>query len=213
MKRMNLVTVAVLLAANTLYAEPPKLALKDATRQGSKWIEIRAETSGKNVKFLPGPGLDPFPLTLPDSKVFVAIWDGKAPWVVSAYTSLNDELSDLATITVGGVVPPITPPVTPPISPPETSGLYFMVIRPDGPASPAFTNTMKLTEWQTLVKLGHSVKDKTATEARAFGIPFAHVPCVARLTISADGKSSKLVDVIPLPTTGADILKLPTGIK
>lgn len=210
----HLATLALLVTASMLYADPPKLTLKDETKPGSKWVTVRADTPGKAVKFVPGPGLDPFPFSLPDGKVFVAIAEGKGPWSVSAYTSLNDELSDLVTVTVGGsTAPPVTPPVQPPISPPETSGLYFLVIRPDGPASPAFTNTMKLTEWQTLIKNGHSVKDKSATEAAAFGVKPGTLPAVARLTISADGKSSKLFDVVPLPTTGVDILKLPEGVK
>lgn len=211
---MNLATVAVLLLASTLHAEPPKLVLKDSTKQGSKWIKIEAETPGKIVRFVPGPGLDPFPM--PEalgSKTFVAIWDGKDPWIVSAYTSLNDEPSDFVTITIGGTTPPVTPPITPPISPPETSGLYFLIIRPDGPSSPAFTNTMKLTEWEILVKLGHQVKPKTASEAVAFGIKGFTAPCVAILSISQDGKTSKLERIVPFPTTGADILSLPNGIK
>jgi len=212
--RQCMIGIVTLLAASTLYAEPPKLTLKEESKSGSRWVVVRAETQGKEVKFVPGPGLDPFPLSLPEKKVFVAIAEGKGPWKVQAYTSLNDELSDLVEITVGGSTsPPVTPPTNPPTQPPVTTGLYFLIVRPDGPASPAFTNNMKLTEWQTLIKLGHSVKDKTASEAATFGVRPTTLPAVARLIISPDGKSSKLFDIVPLPTTGADILRLPEGVK
>ncbi len=106
-------------------------------------------------------------------------------------------------------------PVDPPPPPPDVAKgpFYFQVVRPDGPAHPAFTAIMRDPAWNTLRAAGHSVKDYTLTDyARAgFRLPAGTlIPTVVTLKVAADRKSSTVVvPARPLPTTGADILNLP----
>lgn len=121
----------------------------------------------------------------------------------------------------GKAVPPGTdpPPVTPapkdPPAPPPTS-LYFLVVRADGPASPAFTKAMSLPEWDALRAAGHRVKDRTAGEAAALGVtvPPLALPAVVTLRPSPDGKTSTVVrPAVSLPTTGGGVLDLTKGVN
>lgn len=115
------------------------------------------------------------------------------------------------------VDPPKPPPVVDPPVPPKPTVYYFLVVRPDGPASPAFTKTMSLPAWTELRKAGHSAKDKTLTEAVALGVKLPDgttLPVVVTLQESADKKSSKIVrPAVALPTTDEAILDLPKGVK
>lgn len=109
-----------------------------------------------------------------------------------------------------GVDPP--PPAEPP---PVTAGLYFMVIRPDGPASQAFTAAIGNPGWVELVKAGHTVKDVTLSEAARLGYTLESgttVPAVVVLRPAADGKSSAELKTVPMPTTRESILKLVEGL-
>jgi len=117
----------------------------------------------------------------------------------------------------GGALPPPKdkdPPIVPPIDTPGTS-LYFLIVRPDGPAHPDFTRNMQSPQWETLLKQGHQVKDKTLSELPAYGItlpPGTVLPCVVTLRIPADWKTFTIVrGPIPLPV-GDAILKLPEGL-
>lgn len=103
---------------------------------------------------------------------------------------------------------PVDPPPDP-VDPPKT-GLYFMVIRADGPASPEFVRVMSDPAWGTLRQRGHRVKDFTATDARRLGAPVpAALPAVVTLTVSADGRESVVArGPVPLPTTSDGILAL-----
>ncbi len=111
----------------------------------------------------------------------------------------------------GSIEPPVKdPPVKDPdiIPPPTPKKFYFLVVRADGPADPAFTQKMADPNWATLRSKGHQVKDKTVTEAAALGIRVTSTPSVVTLVVSADGKSSTIYRAgVPLPS-GADILKL-----
>ena len=109
--------------------------------------------------------------------------------------------------------PPIEPPkpVDPPkVDPPVT--LYFLIVRADGPATAAFKKIMEDPAWKTLRDAGHTVKDKTVSEAAAFGVkvpPGSTVPIV--VTLREDATSSTILRTAPLPTTSAAILDLPKG--
>lgn len=158
----------------------------------------------------------------------VILW-GKKPGTVelSAWGVVNGRAKRLLTksFRVGGLIPPpIPPPVVPPVPPvpdppvtPPSTAFYFLVVRKDGPADPAFTRTMGDPAWADLRKAGHLIKDKTLTEAAQLGLSFpagTKLPCVVTLQETADGKNHKIVrDAIALPTTGDGIRKLPEGVK
>ena len=115
--------------------------------------------------------------------------------------------------TGGAVVPVIPPIVDPPVKPPADAAYYFLIVRPDGPADPAFTKVMGLPGWAELKKKGHQYKPKTAAEAKLdlnFDATGLTLPAVVTLSI-ADGKSKIVGDPVPLPTTDAGILKLLEG--
>lgn len=99
-----------------------------------------------------------------------------------------------------------------PKKPDEPVVYYFAVVRPDGAASPAFTKTMQDPAWAQLRLKDHTVKDFTATDARdrlKIDTGAVPLPAVVTLVVARDGKSSFLArPAVPLPTTGADILKL-----
>jgi hypothetical protein len=113
--------------------------------------------------------------------------------------------------------PPAPPdPPTPPDPPvPPTGTYYFLVVRPDGPASPAFTAAMALPAWGELRTKGHKFKDKTVTEAKALNLELpagTQLPCV--VTLATEGGVSKIVrGPVPLPLTDAAVRALPEGVK
>jgi hypothetical protein len=106
----------------------------------------------------------------------------------------------------GGTKPPD------PIPPPSTGKLYFLIVRDNGPASPAFTKAMSNVGWAKLMLEGYLVKDKTLAEATAsgFSIPSGTaLPIVLTLRVSYDWNKSTLIgQPRPLPETESDILKL-----
>lgn len=112
--------------------------------------------------------------------------------------------------------PPPAPPVTPDPGQPA-GGLYFFVVRPAGPASPAFTAAMSLPEWQTLRAAGHRVKDFDPDGAvRLLGagvVPAGtQLPVVVTLR-EQPGGSTVVRGPVPLPATGAAVLDLPRGVR
>lgn len=115
----------------------------------------------------------------------------------------------------GGVAQP-PPKKDPPVDPiGEPAVYYFLVVRPDGPAHPNFTQAMLMPGWTKLRGLGHSVKDKTASQARDLGVvlpPGTVLPTVVTLKTSAT-ESVVVRGPVPLPNTDQEILRLTEGLK
>lgn len=217
----------VLLTALSAFAEPPKVTLP-AKVEGQSFAVLSAETDGKAVEYVPlDKGLEFFPAQLlRDSKVAV-VFGPKGSYRVLAYSGNADGPSKPAytTVVLGGAAPPAPgpgpnpPPTDPPVTPPAPAPgakLYFLVVRPDGPASPAYTRTMQLPAWLVLRASGHMVKDFTVSEAAKFNLPAPGVaaPYVVTLRLSADGSASTVArDAVPLPSTSEGILELPKGVR
>lgn len=122
----------------------------------------------------------------------------------------------LVSLRVRSGAAPQPPPVTPDPGQPA-GGLYFVVVRPAGPASPAFTAAMSLPEWQTLRAAGHRVKDfdpARAVELLGAGVVPAgtQLPVVVTLR-EQPGGSTVVRGPVPLPTAGAGVLELPKGVR
>jgi hypothetical protein len=138
--------------------------------------------------------------------------------IVSADWEAKKFLTKFGSLSFSVGTEPVPPPPPPKDKEPPTqpSSLYFLIVRPDGPASPAFSKIMADPAWAELTKAGHQFKDKTQTEALALRFvlpPGTTLPVVATLRVSADGKTSELVaGPIPLPTTSEGILSL-GGLK
>ena len=126
-----------------------------------------------------------------------------------------------ATVTVAGPKPtPVDPPTKPddpkdpaPVDPWVT---HFLVIRPDGPAHPSFTQVMLSPAWGELARAGFEYSQVTLTEARSIlKVPEGTVlPAVVALKISPDRKKSKKAgEIVALPDNNAALLKLPSIVK
>lgn len=100
---------------------------------------------------------------------------------------------------------------TPPTKP--TKG-YFLIVRPDGPASAEFVRIFSDPAWTELKAAGHTVKEMTLTESINTYKPPAGtaVPYVVTLGI-VDGKAKVVAGPVILPTDSAGIRKLAEGIK
>lgn len=114
------------------------------------------------------------------------------------------------TVLVGGAAPkpPDPPKPDPPV--PPTGKLYFAIVRPDGPAAPAFTKIMSDPAWFELRQAGHQIKDFTVAESRRLNIPVAAgttLPVV--VTLQTGATESKVIrPAIPLPVTADGIRRL-----
>lgn len=186
------------------------------------FIVVRGETDGKNIAYkATSKGLNVFPADLlADKKATVVTASAVGRYtLLSAACGADGFIVFGETVVVVGDAPPHTnghtpPPKDPPTTP--TKNLYFLVVRPDGPAAPDFAAYMGNPGWVELVRMGHAVKDKTVAEAAALGIRIPDgtvLPCVVTLKVAADGRSSTVVrGAIPAPAPG-DIVKLPEGVK
>lgn len=218
----HLLSAAVLASCAALaVAAPPSLDFPAENRPANGYVIVEPKTDAKSVVYVALDGVFPFPSSqLRDPRSFVlpagGLKDGTYRFMAVAASETGDQVTKLLTVVVGAPVPDDgkRPPVV--IDPPHppAAKLYFLVVRPDGPASAAFTKLMAMPEWQTLRGQGHKVKDRTATEAAPIlgaAPPAAGLPAVFTLAVSPDGKSSTIVrPAVPLgAATGADILKLP----
>lgn len=144
----------------------------------------------------------------------VVLW-GKKPGDVklSAWGVVDNRAKRLATIvlTVEGARPPPKP--VPPIDvPAPKEGIYFLIVKPDGPSTPALLAAMELPAWKELEKAGHTYKPVSFSEAKTLGASIPNgtsLPAVLPLRIAADGKSSKEIPPpLPFPTTNDGVRKL-----
>ena len=213
--------LAVLLVApGWALADPPKVPEAVAVAVGEDHvltIEVEADD-----KFGMAPGFKASDCTFFEGvlrggkKQFLVRPKKEGSFVVTFWTKGETSYSQTV-ITTKGATPPIgVPPKDPPGKDPPatpTTGLYFLVVRPDGPAHPEFTAYMASDGWGALQKAGHQVKDKTLSEAGALGVslpPNTTLPAVVTLRVAPDGKSSTVLSVRPTPAP-ADIVKLPEG--
>lgn len=213
----------VLATAATSLASPPKFDPPEEIKVVSGVALYVPPDDCHSVVYIGLSGEEPFPLAqVGGSKTAFffltrGLPDGRYKFVGVATNSNGDQVRKDFSVVVGTPKPP---PADPPDDPPpdDPAGkLYFLVVRPDGPAAPSLTKIMSLPEWQSLKGAGHSVGMATAKEAipLRLGIPSGTtLPVVVTLRVSADGKSSVVVrPAIALPTTGEAIAKLPEGVK
>lgn len=104
-----------------------------------------------------------------------------------------------------------TPPI---VVPPPTKPLkgYFLIVRPDGPASPEFARAFALPAWAELKAEGHTVKEMTLTES----LQYYKAPAgtVIPFTVTIDVENKKLLaGPVVMPTTDETIRKLKDGVK
>jgi len=232
------------LFAAVAVAAPPTLEIPAEVRPAGEYVTIRPKTDAVSITYVGLSGVDAFPGDLlKDPRHFVlpirGLKDGAYRFAAVASSATGEQARVDFVVPIGQSPPPVTDPPTtpvptptptptppttpapnpPPVDPPTTPApvpavYYFLAIRADGPADPAFTRAMALPAWDQLRFIGHQVKDKTVSEAKAIGYVLpagAPLPAVVTLQVSADGKRSTVVrHAIAMPTTDEAILKLPT---
>lgn len=220
--KATLSAALLLCCAITATAAPPQLTLPAEARPANGYVRVVPKTDAVSVTYVGLDGVYPFPSEeLKDPRNFVlpaaGLKDGTYRFIAVAASKTGEQVTGQFSVVIGlPTPPPIPAPVDPPLPPVPVDGsakLYFLIVRADGPASPAFTNAMALPEWNQLRAAGHQVKDKSAAEAAALGavVPPAQLPAVVTLLISADKASSSIVrPAVPMPTDGAGVLKLAT---
>lgn len=99
---------------------------------------------------------------------------------------------------------------------PVTPAKYtFLIVRPNGAASPDYLKAFSNPAWNELVAAGHVVKEMTLTESQAIYNPPAGTTNPIPFTVtlaSADGKSKVVAGPVAMPTDTASIRKLLEGI-
>lgn len=223
LSRTLLASVLVLFSpflSSSLLAAPPTVDVP-AEVSGAKgaFIVVTAVTDGKNAQFFPiDAGLNVFPanlLTDPKTTVVTAAEDGVYRLLVYSGNADGASLPKLVFVKVGTATAPPPKPKDPPTLPP-TGSLYFVIVRPNGPALESFTQMMALPEWNHLRRSGHLFKDKTLDEAVALGVKLpagTALPCVAILRERVGGKTSEQLLITPAPISGAGVLALPGLVK
>lgn len=212
----------------------PKLTIPDTIKPvGDYAIWVPDDkTNVRAITYVPLSGVDPFPAALlADKRAFVLPVRGlpAGQYKFRAVGSLNDvHVQAEFAVAIGEAIPSPKPPKPEPPKPdppkdpaPPATGFYFLIVRPDGPAAPAFAKLMQDVAWQQLARAGHRFKDKTLTEARAMGLTVpagTSLPCVFTLREAADKSESTILkrngqEAIPLPTNSSDILKLTEGAQ
>lgn len=218
--------VVLALVAPPVAAAPPEVPARLVVKVGKPAVFDVKPDAGKEIAFAPGFDKSKCPVFQLQSRpgapaAFFALPDEAGTYYLT-FWSVGDKDAAFSQLVIvatpdgrePGTVPP--PKDKDPVTPPPTSSLYFLVVRADGPADPSFARTMSLPEWATLKAAGHTYKDKTATEAALLGVKVPAgqtLPAVFVLRVRPDGKSSELVAVAPLPTTGEGVKALPALVK
>jgi hypothetical protein len=207
-------------------AAPPSLEFPAENRPENGYVVVQPKTDAVSVVYVALDGVFPIPSALlSDKRTFAlpssGLAEGDYRFMAVAAGKGGEQTTKLLTVTIGkgGTAPPPKkkePDPKDPVGPATT--YYFLVVRPDGPASPAFTKAFNLPEWQTLRAAGHAVKDLTRAEAAAPSVNLptdpAQLPAVITLVVNADKKGSTIVrGAVPMPTTGAGVLELPKGVR
>lgn len=206
------------------FAAPPDVPAKLTAKVGAPVLFDVKPDGAKPFMFAPGFDKSLCPIVRlysDDPKVasFMVIPQAAGEYYVTFWTRGEEEskyVQLVITVTRDGVAPPPKPPA-PPVDPPVPVPVayYFLIVRVDGPASPAFTAAMSLPEWSGLARAGHNYKDKTLTDAVAIGVRIpagTTLPAVVILRPRPDGKSDQL-GIVPFPTTGDGITALPGLVK
>lgn len=202
---------------------PPELTIPaEIAGEPITFVEVRAKTDAKWVRYVTlDPGLAVFPSNLlADKSVTVVVASKPGRYRVLAYAG-NDEggAEAITTLVIGNATvtpPPKDPPTEPdkPADPPTSGKYYFLVVRPNGPASAEFAKAFADPAWDELRKAGHTVKEMSVEDSLKFYRPAdgQGLPFVVTLT-TGQTPVKVLAGPVPMPKTGDAIRDLPKGVK
>jgi hypothetical protein len=232
MRRLSLLTLALACIAlswgtahdpapGVVAADPP-IVVEVARPPAAKWQVFSAE-SGKTVRLALKDGESAVWVLAGEGTADLTPQDSLTPFVDFvgpagrhyAVAYVKDKPVARVVIQVGPGTGPGPPPDPKDPPPPQPSSLFFVIVRPDGAATPALTNLLADPAWITLENAGHKHKDFERKVALSLGYvnpgEQLTLPCV--VTIRVVGKTSTRVrGPVPVPTTAAGILDLPKGV-
>lgn len=200
-------TVLFLFLASTAIGAPPSVDVPTEIVASGDFTIVSPKTDAKAISYVGLSGVDPFPsVFLKDSKVFVLPTRGLTTGVYefAGVASANDEHTVFRfKVRVGPSV--VVPPVDPPTQP---AGLYFMIVRADGPAAPSFTTLMSHPGWAVVRGRGHSVKDFTLSDARRLGATVPAGPLPVVIVLRVEGNTSRVIrPASPVPSDPVKLLE------
>lgn len=223
--RLRYVSILAVLLASPLTAAPPTFDPPAQIPTVSGVAVWMPPADCVSVKYIGLDGEEEFPLELIGGSRtgFAFITRGLPAGKVYRFTGVassatGEQIEKTFAVTIpGDVIPPPKKPPDPVDPPPPTKGLFFVVVRPDGPADPTFTKAMGFPAWSAHRLAGNNCKDYTATEAKErlkINTAGVTLPAVYVLQGNADGKTSKIVrGPVDLPGTDAGVAKLAEGIQ
>jgi len=223
---MRWIALLLLLVPSFAMADPPKVEpANPVAASPGDWVPfsveaekgktIVREADASQVAFITDDDGQRYAVLKPGVKgpIVIRFWHAGESIKLPSKPPLPSLPVATLTITVGKPAPTPPDPKDPPTLP--TTGLYFAIVRADGPASPEFTKIARDPAWKSLRDKGHLIKDFQVSDVDRLGIPIpsgTSLPCVVTLQQGAD--SSRVVrPAIPLPTTSDAILALPQGVN
>lgn len=203
------------LIAIVAFAAPPSLEVPAEITPSGEYARFTPKTDAVAITYVGLSGVDAFPSEeLRDSRRFLlptrGLAAGRYRFAAVAASKDGEQTRADFTVVVGSAPKPPAPGPGP-VDPAPSGKFYFVIVRPDGPAVPAFVQYMAAAGWSELAKAGHQYKDKTLTEARALGLDIPAgtlLPCI--VTLRADGTLARGPITAPQPDA---ISKLPEGVK
>lgn len=217
----------LLLSAYSAWSAPPSIEIPSQLKPTGQYVDYKPKTDAVSITYVGLSGVDGFPSgVLKDPNHFflpiAGMKDGEYKFaaVASSATGEQKRVDFSVIVGKGGVVEPLPMPnpdasKPPPDIAPKPTVYYMMIVRPDGPASKEFTKIMEMSAWGELRKLGHTVKDRTLTEALSLGLPIPQgttIPAVWLLE-EVGTKSTVKAGPVSLPSTAEGILALPKTVK
>lgn len=205
--RLYSLVAAILVAATIPAADPPKIKSSGPVAPGG-FADLTVDVpKSASVVWRISPQPVQKAANLPPGRLIFGGEQNKTYTVTAIVIDFDAKtVTDTDYSVVFGKAPPVV------VEPPKQTGLYFLVVRPDGPATAQFTKVMGDPAWNTLRKAGHLVKDFGVTDAAKWTPAPDTLPAVVTL-LEANGQSKVVRAAIPMPTTSAAILDLPKGVS
>lgn len=216
-----LLSLLALASVPPAWADPPKLEIPPEVKPNGQFVELVPEGDAVSVAYVGLSGVDPLPNRWFTSKTLFllpvrGLADGTYRFAaVGAGKTGEQTRKDFAVVVgKGGTLPPPTDPPTDP--PTQPGGHYFMIVRPDGPASAELTRVLGLPAWEELRAKGFRYGEVTVSEAaqvmKYTPRPGTDLPIVVTLRVG-DGPSKVVGLPKPLPATNEAVAALAAGLQ
>jgi hypothetical protein len=217
--------VLSLVASGAIGQDAPKITIPADLKPVAGYVRFTPDTNANTVVYIPLDEAYPFPSEeLRDGRRFIlpvmGLKDGTYRFVAVA---TKDDVPTIVSFSVkvgDATQPPPTKPTDPvppvkPTDPPTADGkVFFLLVRPDGPAQADYVRILSDPAWDEHRKAGIVVKDKTFSDSRSIYTAPSGTPLPFVVTLRS-GKTESIVisGPVALPTTSDGIRKLAEGTK